>query len=110
MIASRLRPATIAASGCCLALLAAPSSTVLADEPQPVREDIEWVDIWLPENSVGDRPRVLLIGDSITRGYYQGVADCAQRQSGCGPADYVGIGGRSGTAGADRNGAPAVSV
>jgi lysophospholipase L1-like esterase len=29
----------------------------------------------LPGNAVKDQPRVLLIGDSITRGYYQAVAD-----------------------------------
>jgi lysophospholipase L1-like esterase len=34
-----------------------------------VREDIEWLDVWLPNTNNHDLPRVLLIGDSITRGY-----------------------------------------
>ena len=40
-----------------------------------VRENIEWLDVWVPGNNVTDRPRVLLIGDSITRGYYKAVED-----------------------------------
>ncbi len=38
-----------------------------------VREEIEWLDVWIPGNSNTQLPRVLLIGDSITRGYYGGV-------------------------------------
>jgi lysophospholipase L1-like esterase len=34
-----------------------------------VREDIEWLDVWLPHTNDHDLPHVLLIGDSITRGY-----------------------------------------
>lgn len=34
-----------------------------------VREDIEWLDVWLPNTNDHDLPRILLIGDSITRGY-----------------------------------------
>ena len=39
------------------------------------REEIEWCDIWLPHaNETHPKlPRVLLIGDSITRGYYSAV-------------------------------------
>jgi len=48
---------------------------VCADAPKVVREEIEWLDVWVPGNSNKERPRVLLIGDSITRGYYSGVAD-----------------------------------
>ena len=33
------------------------------------REDIEWCDLWLPNCNKDDLPRVLLIGDSITRAY-----------------------------------------
>ena len=40
-----------------------------------VRENIEWLDVWVPGNAVKDQPRVLLIGDSITRGYYKTVED-----------------------------------
>jgi lysophospholipase L1-like esterase len=34
-----------------------------------VREDIEWLDVWLPNTNDHALPRILLIGDSITRGY-----------------------------------------
>jgi hypothetical protein len=37
---------------------------------QVVREPIEWLDVWVPDTAATDHPRVLLIGDSITRAYY----------------------------------------
>lgn len=40
---------------------------------EPVRERIEWVDIWVTDADKADLPRVLLVGDSITRGYFGGV-------------------------------------
>jgi lysophospholipase L1-like esterase len=46
-----------------------------ADAPRIVRENIEWLDVWVPGNNVTDQPRVLLIGDSITRGYYKTVEE-----------------------------------
>jgi len=46
-----------------------------ANAPRIVREEIEWLDVWVPGNSVKNLPRVLLIGDSITRGYYKEVED-----------------------------------
>jgi hypothetical protein len=46
-------------------LLAAP----LLRAAEPVRESIEWLDVWLPDTNARGLPRVLLIGDSITRGY-----------------------------------------
>ena len=36
-------------------------------------EAIEWCDIWQPHENQSGLPRVLLIGDSITRGYYPAV-------------------------------------
>lgn len=36
---------------------------------QIVRESIEWLDVWIPNSNDHALPRVLLIGDSITRGY-----------------------------------------
>lgn len=39
------------------------------DPPRVVRERIEWLDVWVPDTDFSDKPRVLLIGDSITRGY-----------------------------------------
>lgn len=34
-----------------------------------VREEIEWLDVWVPGNSNTTLPKVLLIGDSMARGY-----------------------------------------
>jgi hypothetical protein len=42
---------------------------------QPRRESIEWCDAWIPHMKDADLPRVMLIGDSITRGYYSGVEE-----------------------------------
>jgi lysophospholipase L1-like esterase len=42
---------------------------------QPHRESIEWCDAWLPHMKDSDLPRVILIGDSITRGYYAAVEE-----------------------------------
>lgn len=57
---------------------------VSAEEPV-VRERIEWIDIWVTDADKDDLPRVLLIGDSITRGYFSetekrlaGKAYCAR--------------------------------
>ncbi len=38
------------------------------------REGIEWCSVWIPSADSTKLPRVLLIGDSITQGYYSGVA------------------------------------
>jgi lysophospholipase L1-like esterase len=40
-----------------------------ADELRVVRENIEWLDVWIPNVNATGLPRVLLIGDSVTRGY-----------------------------------------
>ncbi|WP_300300702.1 SGNH/GDSL hydrolase family protein [uncultured Muribaculum sp.] len=37
------------------------------------REYIEWADIWIPGANRTDKPHVLLIGNSITRGYHPEV-------------------------------------
>jgi hypothetical protein len=49
------------------------------------RENIEWCDAWMPDSNSTGSPRVLLIGDSITRGYFpkaqtllKGKAYCAR--------------------------------
>jgi lysophospholipase L1-like esterase len=45
-----------------------------SDVIQPsARESIEWCDIWIPHADETKLPRVLLIGDSITRDYYPEV-------------------------------------
>lgn len=52
-------------------LIATVTSLVWSQEP--IRERIEWADIWVTDADKEDLPRVLLIGDSITRGYFDGV-------------------------------------
>ena len=56
-----------------LAILSLPASPVIrsgAGTPaRLVREDIEWTRMWVPGVNRTDRPRVLLIGDSITEAY-----------------------------------------
>ncbi|WP_455498651.1 SGNH/GDSL hydrolase family protein [Coprobacter sp.] len=39
----------------------------------PKRETVEWLDVWMPHTNDNKLPRVLLIGNSITRGYYPKV-------------------------------------
>jgi lysophospholipase L1-like esterase len=58
-------------------LVSALSATVAraADSSSVHREDIEWCDIWITDGTGTTLPRVLLIGDSITRYYYPPVAD-----------------------------------
>ena len=51
------------------------AATVGAQQPHIAREGIEWADIWVPEANGTTLPRVLLIGDSITKGYYSQVAE-----------------------------------
>jgi lysophospholipase L1-like esterase len=46
-----------------------------ADKAKVIREDFEWLDVWVPDNTVTTLPRVLLIGDSITRAYYPFVEE-----------------------------------
>lgn len=52
---------TIMLAACCIA-------TAFAADPI-VREKIEWLDVWIPNTNDRGLPRVLLVGDSITRGY-----------------------------------------
>jgi lysophospholipase L1-like esterase len=49
------------------------SDKTCATRTPPPREDTEWLDVWLPDTNARGLPRVLLIGDSITRGYYPEV-------------------------------------
>lgn len=41
----------------------------------PPRESTEWTDVWFPHTNEQNLPRVLLIGDSITRAYFGGVEE-----------------------------------
>ncbi|MHB8865411.1 MAG: SGNH/GDSL hydrolase family protein [Pirellulaceae bacterium] len=52
-------------------LIATVTSLVWSQEP--IRERIEWADIWVTDADKSELPRVLLIGDSITRGYFDAV-------------------------------------
>jgi len=42
-------------------------------QEQIKRENTEWLDVWLPETNSSGLPRVLLIGNSITRQYFKEV-------------------------------------
>ena len=44
-----------------------------ASFPPSAKESIEWCDIWISHANETNLPRVLLIGDSITRAYYPEV-------------------------------------
>lgn len=56
---------------CVLTAMLMMTQFVAADEP--IRERIEWADIWVTDANKNDLPRVLLIGDSITKGYFSEV-------------------------------------
>jgi len=56
---------------CIMLSLLAVCQCLSADEP--IRERIEWIDIWVTAADKDDLPRVLFVGDSITRGYFGGV-------------------------------------
>ena len=55
-------------------LLAATTPRIALSEDRVVpHENIEWCDAWMPHTNETGLPRVLLIGDSITRGYFSAV-------------------------------------
>lgn len=56
------------------------STTNLNPRPH-IQEDIEWCDIWLPHLNAHALPRVLLIGDSITRAYYPHVEKALENKA-----------------------------
>ncbi len=65
-----LKPFLILAFITCLAPLARAEQTAYHPD---ARESIEWCDIWISHANETNLPRVLLIGDSITRAYYPQV-------------------------------------
>lgn len=56
-----------------LVILACGKNDMAISQEKPKRENIEWLDVWMPETNKNDLPRVLLIGNSITRLYYNDV-------------------------------------
>ena len=56
-----------------LAGITFPAGAQSADIPPSARESIEWCDIWISHANETNLPRILLIGDSITRAYYPEV-------------------------------------
>jgi lysophospholipase L1-like esterase len=48
------------------------------------REGTEWCDVWLPNVTKTDLPYALLIGDSITKGYYPSVEKALAGKVNCG--------------------------
>ncbi len=56
-----------------IAVLAAASLS--AQDATIHRENIEWTDVWFPNTNNHDLPRVLLVGDSITRAYFTAVEE-----------------------------------
>ena len=47
------------------------------------RENIEWCDIWVANAQSDDKPRILLIGDSILIGYYKSVSEDLEGDAYC---------------------------
>lgn len=56
-----------------ITVLALPKYVRAGGYPPVARESIEWCDIWISHANETNLPRVLLIGDSITRAYYPEV-------------------------------------
>lgn len=56
-----------------VAALAVAGRAAPAEYPVVGRESIEWCDLWISHANETNLPRVLLIGDSITRAYYPEV-------------------------------------
>jgi len=80
-----MRPAHVV--GLLLAVAALPPS--FAQDKGPVkrrvaREGIEWCDAWLPNVTKTDLPYALLVGDSITKGYYPQVEKALAGKANCG--------------------------
>lgn len=56
-----------------ITLLSAYAGTLSAQNQEIEREYIEWADIYVPGGNRNDLPHILLIGNSITRGYHPKV-------------------------------------
>ena len=76
----KITPMTICRTAAAVALLAGLS---FAQQSEIRRENIEWTDVWFPNSNSHDLPRVLLIGDSITRAYFPAVEQNLQGKVYC---------------------------
>lgn len=56
-----------------LLLVSVSLSAVAQTDKNPIREGIEWLDVYMPNTNDHSLPRILFIGNSITRGYYPEV-------------------------------------
>jgi len=65
-------------TACMQAAAVAAQPPATENNPPPRRERIEWCDIWIPNANDDRLPAVLLIGDSICKGYYGHVAAALQ--------------------------------
>ena len=54
---------------------------VSSAENKPILERIEWSDVWVVNANQDDLPRVLLVGDSIVKGYYGDVEKALDGQA-----------------------------
>ena len=64
-----------------IALLVLGAALCPADEA--IHERIEWSDVWIVNANSDDLPRVLLVGDSIVKGYYSGVEKALAGKANC---------------------------
>lgn len=70
---------------CACFLITVFSGCICLAADDPIRERIEWIDIWVTDADKDELPKVLFVGDSITRGYFgsvekhlAGKASCAR--------------------------------
>jgi hypothetical protein len=70
--------------GLVVAIVVGTVGVAAADADKLVRERIEWVDIWFTDADKEALPRVLMIGDSITRGYFGQVEKALAGKAYCG--------------------------
>ena len=72
-------------TSCVIALTVVFALACIADSPAPqVRlERIEWSDVWVVDADRDDLPKVLLVGDSIVKGYYDHVEKALAGKAAC---------------------------
>lgn len=67
----------------CAALLALSALNPSSRAEEPILEGTEWTDVWIAHAPEKDKPRILLVGDSIARAYYPGVEAALQDKAYC---------------------------